>query len=477
MAFWRKLLQGKARDEPDTSNIPAGRYTTVGGIYNRSLSPYRSRVASILTTLRSIPEQTQALEFVRKVTPDVAMAVWNFVRLSNQGHEMAFYSITDKERKSRLRQVELEWREFASRVNQISNAGLDGLIDILHQSAYVKGAQAVEVEVNTSRTDIVDVYPVVPQTIVWELGERNGRQEWIPYQQSLGKKISLEPGKANFFWVPTDPDIEDPRGTLALAPVLQSIDFQMQILADLQAVLHRQGWPRNDIVVLTDTLMRNMPPEVKIDPKKQRQWIQARFNEIQTAMEKLDPDSDYFHTDDVEIKMNPGANASRGLDVRAIFEGLDTQVLSGLKQMAIFVNRNQGITESWGSVQFRIFCSGIQSIQRGSKRLIEEVARLWLRVRGIQAMPVFTHNTIDWENEEQRWTVRLMEEEFHAIAQLMGWETGDEAASEVLGRERADREPVEGIRIAFSKGGSSPVDDKLSGRQQQTNRDLRVIKK
>ena len=32
--------------------------------------------------------------------------------------------------KNRLRDIEREWRDFASRVNSISNAGLDGLIDI-----------------------------------------------------------------------------------------------------------------------------------------------------------------------------------------------------------------------------------------------------------------------------------------------------------------------------------------------------------
>jgi hypothetical protein len=114
----------------------------------------------------------------------------------------------------------------------------------------------------------------------------------------------------------------------------------------------------------------------------------AEWQNINDLMSKVRPDSDYIHFDDISVNMNQGANAARSLDVRAVSELVDQQVMSGAKQLSIFMNRNTGVTESWGTVQFRIFCSGIASCQRGSKRLVEEIARLWLRVKGIQAVPV-----------------------------------------------------------------------------------------
>jgi len=439
MAFWKKWF-ARNRDEPAT--IPTGRVTEAGiGKYGM-LSPYRSRTTDILETLRLHTEESEAINFLRKVTPDVSMAVWNFLRLSNQGHEMHFYDLRDKNR--RLPRVEARWREFAERVGQITNAGLDGVIDQLHASAFLRGAMGIEVEVSPDRMDIVDIHPVVPQTIHWKLEDREGRKVWIPYQQQSMKQISLEPGKANFFWVPTDPDIDDPRGTLLLTPVLQSIDFQMQILQDLQAVLHHQGWV------------------------KQREWLKERWDEIVNTFKNLEPDSDYIHFDDIEINMNQGANVGRSLDVRAITELVDTQTLSGAKQMAIFMNRNQGVTESWGTVQFRIFVSGIASIQRGSKRLVEEVARLWLRVQGMQGIPKFEHNTIDWQSEEQRWTVRLLEQKFYVIAQAMNWISADQAAQEVVDAENAVSDtPSEAIRVSLSMGGDpiAPQDNGKGGLQ------------
>lgn len=456
----------RTRDKP----IPIGRQSvaSVGGA--KTLSPYRSRTANVLENLRRIPEEAEALEFLRGNNADVSMAVWNFIRLANQGHEMHFYDPRDKTK--RVLDVEARWKEFASRVNEISNAGLDGLIDIEHYLAYMRGAQAVEVEVNKTRTDIIDVHPIIPQTVTWEYEERNGRKVWIPYQQQwAGKKISLEKGKANFFWVPTDPMADDPRGTLVMAPVLQAIDFQMQILQDLQQVLHHQGWPKNDVKILLERVMNAMPPQIKgSGPEKQEAWLNAQWQNVVNMLNQMEPDSDYIHYDDIEIDMNKGANAGRSLDVRAINELVDTQVLNGLKQLGTFANRTSGKTETWSTVEFRIFVSGIASVQRGSKRLVEEVARLWLRVKGIQASPSFSHNMIDWNSEEQRMTVKLMEQQFWAIAQLMRWVDKDTAAQEVVDAERAVGEPSENIRVSLSYGGGNSESKSNKTAQKATSR-------
>lgn len=444
----------RARAEP---SIPTGRRTMINNGYSSTLSPFRSRTGDVLKTLRSIPEEAQAIEYLKRVNPDVSMAVWNFVRLANQGNEMHFY---DKNGKTRRTDLEDKWRDFASRINEISNSGLDGLIDQLHYSSFLLGAMGVEVEVTEDRKDIYDVYPVKPQTIEWELKEIKGRKTWVPFQYNMHEKVYLDPSNANFFWVPADPDIGDPRGTLTMTPVLQAIDFQMQILQDLQAVLHHQGYPRNDISIQLERLMAICPASVKNNPKKLNEWLTQRYNEIVNMMENIAPDSDYIHFDDVEINMNQGANANRSLDVRAINEMLDTQTLSGTKQMAIFMNRNQGVTESWGTVQFKIFVSGINSCQRGSKRIIEEIARLWLRVNGEQAIAKFKHDIVDWNSEEQRIKVDLMKQEFYAIAQLMGWIDADKAAQEVMGVEKAiGNEPSENIRVSFSNGGGDNLED------------------
>ena len=464
-----KNFFAKSRDKPNNSNIPTGRMTTATNYYTSNLSPYRSRTGDVLKTLRSIPDETTAVEYLRKVNPDVSMAVWNFIRLANQGHEMHFYSLDGK---TRLTNLDDEWRNFASRVNEISNSGLDGIIDQIHYSAYVLGAMGIEVEVTPDRKDIYDVHVIKPQTIEWELKEIKGRKKWVPYQYNGTKKIYLDEENANFFWVPTDTDIGDPRGNLSLSPVLQSIDFQLQILQDLQAVLHHQGYPKNDVSIDIDKLMSIMPPNFRNDPVKQRKWLQDEINEVRRNLENMEPDSDYVHTSDTSVNMNQGANAGRSLDVRAITEMVDTQVLNGLKQLGSFANRTSGKTETWSTVEYLIMTQGIKSCQRGSKRIIEEISRLWLRVKGIQAIPVFTHNEVNYQSENDRLTNKKIKQSIYAIAQAMGWINPDVGAQEVMGEEKAYiHVPPEQIRVSFSNiGGVDGVENnKHSGNERQPN--------
>ena len=450
MGIINKLFGKSSRDA--SKNTPAsGRKTQVSNGYTTTLSPYNSRTSDTLIQLRAIDDESTAIEFLKEVNPDVSMAVWNFVRLANQGNEMQLYALGKS--KARMTNIEEQWRDFASRINEISNSGLDGLIDQLHYSSFLLGAMGCEVEVTPDIKDIYDVYVVKPKTIYWELGEIDNHQKWIPYQLQNSKKIYLDPTHANFFWVPADPKIGDPRGTLNLSPVLQAIDFQMQILEDMQAVLHHQGWPRDDYEINLERMLSSCPSHIKNNPKELQKWFQEQYDNVVNMLQKIKPDSDIIHFDDV--KRNPSNNNanSRSLDVRAINEMVDVQTMSGLKQMSIFMNRNQGVTESWGTVQFRIFCSGITSCQRGSKRLIEEIARLWLRVNGIQAVPKFKHNTIDWNSEEQRMNVKLLEEKFYAIAVMMNWIDNDKAAQEVMKTEKAVGDvPIDQIKVSFSSG-------------------------
>ena len=452
------------------NNTPTGKKTITNLGNFGSLSPYKSRTGDVLKTLRGIQDETEAIEYLKRVNPDVSMATWNFVRLANQGNKMEFYS--DDKKSEKVKGIQDEWREFASRINSISNSGLDGLIDQLHYSGFLLGGMGVEVEVSKDRRDIIDVYPVKPQSLYWEVGIVDGRKTWIPYQMSGHKKIYLDKANANFFWVPTDPEIGDPRGTLTMSPALQAVDFQMQILQDLQAVLHHQGYPRNDISINMERMLQMCPPHIRNDSKKLNQWIQGQHSNIVAMMSNIEPDSDYIHFDDVTINMNSGANAGRSMDVRAITELVDTQVLNGLKQLGSFVNRTTGKTETWSTVEFKIMTQGIKSSQRASKRLMEEIARLWLRVKGIQAVPVFTHNVVDWESEKDKKEVALMNQEYYAKAQLMGWIDGDTAAQETMDREKSVGEPSENVRASLNKLGDDNVDIskyKGNGTNPETN--------
>lgn len=456
-------LFSKSRNKTRAEPVPTGRVSSVD-TYPPSISHRRSRSTELQKELRSIYDEADAIEFITKKTPDASMSLWNFLRLSNQGHQMKFYSISNKE--VSIPEIEEEWREFAKRINGISNSGLDGLIDVFHKNGVTFGNQMCEVEVNKDRTDIVDIYPIDPRTVEWEWEERNGRKVIIPYQYGNMGKNDLS--KGNFFYVPLDPDSENPRGTLIFAPALQAVDSQLQVFNDVHAVLHHQGYARDLYTINLERALQKCPPSTRQDPHKFAIWLNDNAMNLRNELEGINPDSDIIAYDDVTRNQGSGNNVSRSVDFRAINELTDVQMNNGLKQLSTFTNRHSGKTETYSSVEMKIFVQGIQSLQRGSKRLVESIATLWLRVKGYQAIPVFTHNVVDWQSEIDKEEVATSKLNRYAIAAIMRWVDNDTAARETMGVKKAVGEiPLENVKVSLSNGGVKKVDNKQHSGQAE----------
>lgn len=251
--------------------------------------------------------------------------------------------------------------------------------------------------------------------------------------------------------MPLDPDGNDPRGTLIMAPALPSTDSQLQVFNDVHAVLHHQGYARDFYSISLERALTQCPAHVKNDPKKLAEWLQNHHANVVNNLERIKPDSDIVSFDDV-TRESGSTGTSRSVDFRAINEMTDVQTMNGLKQLSTFANRHSGRTETYSSVEMKIYVEGIKSIQRGSKRLMEEVARLWLRLKGIQAIPKFTHNVVDWQSEIDKEEVATSKQQRYAIAQVMGWVDADTAARETMGVKKAIGLPGENVRVSLDIG-------------------------
>jgi hypothetical protein len=445
----------------DAPSVPTGRVSGTSSSQT-IISPYKSRATEILKELRLIRDERAAIAYLAKHHPDMSFALWNYLRLANQGHTMEFYGVSSRNKGKRQTDIEAEWTTFVSRINAISNDGLDGLINILHKNAILFGAQMCEAAVLPDLSDIEDVYPIDPRTVEWKLEDREGKKVWVPYQYINGQKVDLSLG--NIFNVPFDPDTNRPDGNLMFAAAVLSIDFQLQAYTDMSAVLRRQGYPRNDVEIDREALLKSAPPAVRSDPVMQKKFLEEYFAWMNKLLSELEPTQDYLHYNDTKINMAGSGTASRSMDIRAYNEMTDTQTMGGLKTLGIMLNRHTGRTETYGTIELKIMVEGIKSLQRGSKRLIESIAKLWLRVHGYQAVPKFTHNPVDWQSEIDKWTVGIMKQQFYANAQVLEWISADEAAQGAMGKAKSfGQANPESIPIKFDvPGGETLGNDKHS---------------
>ena len=308
--------------------LPKGRISAVTGNLEK-IAPFRSKTTNLLNELKSTYDAIECIQLMIKKSPDVSMAHQTLLRLANQGFSMEFMGNASED-------MQEEWREFASRVNSVSSAGFDGLIDQFHDSGFTMGGVACEVVVSADGKDIEDVYMISPKTIHWELEERDGKEQYIPYQKVMGEDIDLSQG--NFFWIPFDPDIGSPQGRLLFEPAIQAIEMQQQFFNSSQVVLYRIGVPRYVFTLNKESIVQEMPNDKKNNPIESAEWLNKRAQSIAGELSAIGAENDFIVFDDTTIE-SIGGDSAFFQGIGAYADVIDTQVMNALKMLGTLMNR------------------------------------------------------------------------------------------------------------------------------------------
>jgi hypothetical protein len=176
---------------------------------------------------------------------------------------------------------------------------------------------AWEVVLNESVNDVVDIVPVDPSLIWFRRDPETNRL--VPWQYV--KNPRMQQGETwfgqykqidtpTFIYEELDPMVDDPYGRTPILPVLRVVFFHLQVLQDLKAVVHNQGYPRMDVSMLEEVMLKNMPAQYKVNPNEQRKWLKERMEEMQKHFNSLNPDDALFHWDSVKVEYLKGSGVS-----------------------------------------------------------------------------------------------------------------------------------------------------------------------
>lgn len=394
----------------------------------------------------------ESLRLIRDINPDASMAIWNFLRLSNQGHELECLKPTGTPDKQGLDYL----NSLAGRIGKLYGGGADQLINVLNLTGYTQGAIALEVELNEQLNDVVDFHAIDPSTLDFQKDSETGEIQLVQKQLD-GKYKVLNPNQV--FYQPFDPDIGDPYGRSPILPILQIVFFQVEVLKDLKAVAHHQGHSRFDISVMEESILKNIPPQVAAQGEDAvRSFVSKYIGDIEKAFKQLKPDDNFFHTDSVKVDMT-GGTQGKSMDATALINVINQQVVTSLKQLPILLGRNEGTTETHGSIQWQIYVAGIESIQRGVKRIMERAYNVALQVQGRQSTARLTFNKIRTTDRQAEATAAATETNT-LIAQVnQGWIDNDDAAMQVVGH-KAVSEPIYRLSAPAETGDEEPDDSR-----------------
>ena len=433
-----KSKQPKTSENMEVIEVKTGGKLSYAGYSVGDTVQQESQASALLTELRSKTDIGEQIETIAAKDPDVSQAVWAFQRLCMQGINIEIRDLNG----NRLPDAENLFNYQCRFWNRLGEDGLDGIIDNLHKTGLLYNIMMIEVVVSSiDENTFSGIYIIDPRTVEFQLEERDGVEQWIPYQDQDGNKVDLTQG--NVFWVSVNTNITTPTGPYLLESAVPAVDYKLQTIQDSSAVLRRQGYPYNIFSINKERVIKSLPASAQNDKDKVKKAIEEAVNLASQVAVNREPTQDIVVTDDIEVDRSSNSTASTSIDTRAWFETIDVQMLNGCKTLGFLMNRNSGTTESWGTVQMKIITDMVKSFQKKSKRLIEDVGAIWLQLNGYQGTLKVTHNPLEYQSEQQMWTAQIQKDNHYKLAETQGWINVDEAAQGALGVDKATGEKTD----------------------------------
>lgn len=435
---------------PDRSLLSKGRQSTIGdgpNLANVFLSRrFRDHHRYDLTNYTNAPAE-KLLDILIDSNPDVSQAVYSFLRMCNSGYTYKVVKANGKPFKEGQKKID-EWKK--SLELQQTNKGfkedrsINSLINKIHFSFFVKGAAAAEVILGGNFQPNY-IGEIDPHTIFF----KKKNEEFVPWQLQVGgdsKQGTWEGGYKeldipSFFYQPLDARLNDVYGVCPILPALQVVFFQTQILQDLQAVVHKAGYPRIKLKLLEEILIKNAPVTIRNDAKKLATWLTAKKNEIETEYKNIKPDDALIHFDSVEIGYLETSQGLGTYDARALIEIVDTQIVASLKTLSTLMGRHKGRTETYASAEVQLYIKGVEAVQAVSALLMSRMLTFSLNMFGLQGYVEFKYLPIELRSKTElaQWdAVRIRN---HLTLTALGMESYEEASIELIGHKPTGKVP------------------------------------
>ncbi len=410
------------------------------GIFNWLPKKYQQAHNIDLTKLQSYTAE-ELLELLISVHPDVSYALYTYLRMGDTALTFTAKKANGNEDKSGQRVLD----ELKVMLNTpLPSPGyqhgrsLDKLDTIQRMMVMVRGACAGEVVLNDRCNDVVDIVPVDP-ALIWFRREPDTNR-LTPWQYVKNPRMRQgenwfgqykQIDTPTFIYEEFDPMVDDPYGRTPMLPVLQVVFFHLQVLQDLKAVVHNQGYPRLDISMMEEIMLKNVPNQYKNNPTAQQTWLKERMDEMLKHFNSLNPDDALVHWDSVKVEYLKSGNSGPMIDIKKLIDIIDTQIATSLKTLLTILSRHQGSTETYSSVDTQIYIKNVESARSITKRFWQRAFSLSARVRGTQTKVEADYAPIDLRSENEVEKDRKAKISNYVTAESNFYITGEEAAQEV----------------------------------------------
>lgn len=358
-----------------------------------SAPTYRDHIEDIFNDRISLDSQ-DLLKKLFKGDPDVSATLGAFLTLADTKYKFYVYDSEgafDREGQKLLFKV-FKAMEFSRDYGQgfVFTPSIQSIAEQCRYMLLLRGAISAELIFDKFLLP-VDIRQIDMKDIDW-YEQKPG--VYKPKQSSTTSNTTIDLDIPNFFVKYYRQNPTEIYPTSPFVASINTIAARQQVINDLYRIMQKTGYPRLDVEVIEEVLIKNAPANVRADVKLLSAWKADRMREIATSVSTMRPDAAYVHTDSVKPTILNEGGPRNAMDVTAIIDVLNAQNQAALKTMATIIGRGSAGVNT-ASVEARVFSMSADSLNVPIADLLSDMFTFALRLQGFEGYVEFEFDKVE----------------------------------------------------------------------------------
>jgi len=467
------LLPKKTPSPQGVANSPTFQSNNSANVL--TVPTYRDHLTDIFTT-RSADDANTLLQNLLVNDPDASAAVNAYLTTADTKPVMYVKDINDKIDRNGQKVLNaildtLTTRYDYNTVGFQYKPTLRAMAEELRYMLLLRGMLVAEAIV--SKEGIFEAIRLIdPLSLEW-FEKTNGRLTPEQVPTGGGNNISLDVVSVFVSYYR-----QDPTKAYSNSPFISAINTiaaRQRIINDLYRIMLITGYPRLDIEVLEDVVVKNAPLDIKGDSVKLTQYINNTITSITNTVSNLRADQAFVHTDSIRADMVNTKSAGMTLDIQPIIKTLNAQNQAGLRVMATTLGRGEAGVNT-ASIEALLFAKNAEALNQPIAELWQQIFTFILRLTGSTSRVVVKFEPVEMRPATELWAQKVLQQSFLQKELSLGSITDDDYHLELFGHIRPDEAPIlsgtgfAGAGGVIDAGGISPNQD-ATGRSVSSSAD------
>lgn len=345
-----------------------------------SAPAYLDHMTDIFTS-RSTYDSRSLMKEMFKHDPDVSATVSAYLTIAATEPIMLVYDAEGNLSKDGVKLLEQLLVALTTRVDYSLGFQLKptlrALCEEFRYMTLLRGAIGAELVLNKMYLP-TEVRLIDPSSVKWT---EKAPGQYKPSQEVQGQNAPTNLDLPTVFWSFFRRDPTEIYTYSTFVAAINTIAARQQVINDLYRIMNITGFPRMELEVMEDVLVKNAPANVRDNAASLRTWMEERLKEIGQAFSSIRADQAYVHTDAVQPKIMNSEKPGATLDISKVIETLNAQNQAALKTVSTVIGRGESGVNT-ASVEARVFSLNADALNDPIEEILSGILTLAIRLNG-----------------------------------------------------------------------------------------------